>query len=336
MRDKFDEMYLKLVNANSFYTKGSHDDALKIYLDVIENYIPDKDEPYKNACNIYLEKSDKENAKKIAHLAIERFKQKDIKGDAEFFLEIINSADEKKKKRTNKLKGLSFLANLNLFQNVFLVVAVAIIIVVSIILSLPNKLNKLIFMNFLLFSFVFVFEILKDIKKNYKVGLKSSLLMFFIILTIYGGTHIPKEEWPKFLSFEDSKNFAKTRASVGFGEVDEDTDDEDEKSDRFKKGELDKLEKFSKKLTGLESYLLKVQKNKILLWLNVYPGTSKKECQDIASQLLNELSLIKGYDKPTDDTLGELYKNYKVTVKAYVRNQLIYSSRTRKNILIEE
>ncbi len=331
MKDKFDEMYLKLSGANNFYKQGNNVKALSIYLDIIENYYPDKDEPYKHACDILMAEKKYDKAKTIANKALKAFREDNIRGSAEYFKGVLESIDQSKKpvKESNVKKK-----RLNILDNKFMTYGSILLLILSVLLSLPDKLNKLFFLIFILVSLLLVFEIIKDIKKNVKVTSKSLVFVVFIVLTLYAGYKTPKEEWLNFFSVDFTRS-ASTETSTA-SDNSSDAEKEDESGTKIVREDLDKLEKYSERITGLESYLLKVNENRIFLRVNVYEGTGKERAKAIAIDLLQELNSMKDVPKASGNSIGDLYDKYNVTVKAYEGSVMIYSAKADYGELVED
>ncbi len=323
MKDKFDEMYLKLSGANNFYKKGLHSKALSIYLDIIENYYPDKDEPYRNACAILIAEKNYFKAKLVADKALKAFDEDNIRGDKEYFKEVLSVSEDAAKAEAKENRASK---TLNILESKITSTISGIFLVLAVLLSLPDKLNKLVFLIFIIVSLILVFEIIKDISKNVKVTFKAAIFALFIGLTLVAGYNIPKEDWSNFFSIRPlNYSNSSTLENNPSLEEEEDKEKKNESGGKIVREDLDKLEKYSLSVTGLESYLLRVNEDRIFLRVNVANGTGKNEAKKIAVNLLRELNRIKNFEGE-EGKIGDLYNDYSVTVKAYEGAVMIYSA----------
>ncbi len=309
--DKFNEMYLKQNQAKNFEKKGNTEAALRAYLSVINDYRPNTDFPYVRACTIYMHKAKYEEAKALANIALKKLKEEEITGKAAFFADLLKKAEDRAKPQTlnpeNKYK-LSF------SSGKFTYVIFFIAALFGVLISLPDKLWKLFFLVFALFSLFFVVEIIKDLQKQLSIKLKVILLILSISLSLFGAIQMPPSQWWDFTKVPSISDLQNS------GELEDESEKKSEKDSKeevpeINEKDLSDLRDWAKSEFELKKYNIKVKGNSIILTVEVAEGTSLKRGKEICESLLKNLNLLKGYDSPEKDKLGDLYKNYSVEVE---------------------
>lgn len=334
MNDRFNEMYLKIVKAKGLENKRIFSEALKIYLEVISDYNPGDDFVYRRACELSLELKGSDEAKSIALTALKKIKEDEIEGSPVFFMDFIKvleteeEAAKKLRKRSQTGKGLS----LHFFEKKRNTLFLGVLIVFLILISLPDKIFKLIFLVFAVLSFVFLLEIIEDLKHRFSVKTKTTLLLFSLFLSIYGVAKMPPSNWNDFISipsfqFKQSAMTSESNAPKGkapkAGRAGEKKASDTGKASKDKNAEkyeisdkdLDLLDSFNEQEILLESHKLTQSGDTIFLSLKLKAGATEADGKQIALSTLENLSLIKGFQDEEDGGLGALYKNYEVKIE---------------------
>lgn len=311
-KDRFDEYYLTLTQAKNQEKLGMDAQALVIYLQIIESYSPDTDYAYERAVTLLEKKNDFEQAREICVKALEKIQSKDINGNASFYEQRLNRLEEKLKslvvKKPSALPGF--------LKNKSTLALCLTYLVFAIILSLPNKFSKFAFLIFGAIAVVFLIEILRNLKHNVHIRLQSAILISALALTITSAAFVPPPEWPKFLMIQ--------ALSGGNGsEVLEPTqgttkeEEPDQEPSEISDDDLDTLDKLLDKSYIITSYAINIDGKDIDLEVYLAASVSKDEAKTAITGVLLELNSIKGYDAPTDDRLGALYKYFSVSIKAF-------------------
>lgn len=314
INDRFNEMYLKLSQAKNFEKKGNTEAALKGYITVIEEYKPVDSQAYERACALLMQRGRYADAKKYAQLAIEKLKNGDISGAPAFFVGILSKVDERSGANKKIEKSANIPIALSFADNKFMMAIIAIILALAVILSLPDKIFKLLFIVFGSASILFVLEIAKDLKERIKVKLKGVLLFIFVIIAIYGAIKMPKADWQNFFQFP---SFGEVQNS---GDLEKSISDESKQEDKLKDAEissddLSTLKSMAETEFELHSYSIKISESKIKLDLKVKKGCTVDRSREIASSLLKNLNLIKGFESEQGEKLGALYKKYSAEIR---------------------
>ncbi|MDO4772082.1 MAG: hypothetical protein Q4A72_00720 [Bacillota bacterium] len=332
MNDRFNEMYLKIVKAKGLDLKKNLDAALFLYLEVIEAYNPSDDFVFKRACEILIGKGDFPKAKAIAQTALKKLASEEISGSAPYFRELIRSienkeAEEKKAQKKEKAIFSKASFSIRLFEKKSSLVFFILVLLFSIVISLPDQLFKLIFLVFGVFAFVFLLEIIEDLRRRLSVKVKSALFLISLCLSLVGVYNMPASNWNDFIKVpsisemqdsekNDALNNAKAKDKVEHAkESEKQKENPKGKSASVTEQDMKTLKEFNKQDLQLGSYKLSIKEDKISLDLTMKPGAGVAEGKQSALGILSNLNLIKGFAEENDAELGSLYENYSITVK---------------------
>lgn len=333
MNDRFNEMYLKIVKAKGLDLKKNTDAALSLYLEVMENYNPSDDFVFKRACEILFGKGDFAKAKAIAQSALKKIALEEISGSAPYFREFIQNvevkeAEEKRAKKKERAVFPKVSFSIRLFEKKSSLIFFLLVLLFSIVISLPDQLFKLIFLVFGVFAFVFLLEIIEDLRRRLSVKVKSALFLASLCLSLVGVYNMPPSNWNDFIKIpsisemqnnetNDALNNAKAKDKLEHTKENgkQKEPPKKEKSSSVTEQDMKTLKEFSKQDLQLGSYKLSIKEDKISLDLTMKPGSGVAEGKQSALGILSNLNLIKGFAEENDAELGSLYENYSITVK---------------------
>lgn len=312
-KDKYDEYYLTLTQAKNLEKRGLEAQALEVYLQITEKYLPDTDFAFERAV-LMLEKRDNlETAITICKLALKRIKEDEMRGKPEFYLARLEKLDEKQNTKRAQEKGTSLDLPAYFKRNGFIAIAAAYVLI-SILLSFPNKYAKFAFMLFFAITLVFAFEIVKQVQRNVSIKRSSVILLVSLIGTLASASLVPPPEWTNFFSFQGFYNSntqtvleETTTATTAEPEAEISTDD------------LDKLKLLLDKDLIIEDYDLAIDGKRLNLVVYLAPAVSKEEAKGAIIGLLTELNAIKGFSRADEATgkLGDLYKQISASIDVY-------------------
>ncbi len=311
-KDRFDEYYLMLTQAKNQEKLGFDSQALTIYLQIIDSFSPDTDNAYERAVTLLEKKRDFEQARQICVKALEKIRSKDIKGDTNFYEQRLNRIEDKLKETIIKPHSPvpTFLKSKTI---------VALIItycVAALILSLPDKYPKFTFIIFTGTTVVFVIDVIRNALKNILIRLQIMFLIVSIILTIGSAALVPPPDWVRFPWNGEFYKLTTAEVLEGPAPVTKKKPTEKEVTN-ISSEELDTLEQQIEKSYIINDYVLTVEEKNIDLAVFLAPSVSEDEAKEAVDGLLIELNSIKGYDAPTENKLGDLYKYFSVSIKAY-------------------
>ncbi len=343
MNDRFNEMYLKIVKAKGYDTKGNANMALKIYLEVIENYKPSDDFVYKRTCEILAKNGDFSKAKSYAIKALKLIRDEEIAGSSKYFDDLIKKIEEKekfanKKKKTQNKEKKKSKFSLNIFESKASLIFLVLVFLFIIVISLPDKVFKMMFLSFAILAFILLIEIIIDLLKHLSVKVKGCLFLIFLCLSIVGLHNMPPSNWDEFVSIPSAKqvqNADKKPAKASSKKKDttkkakldnkQNAEGKNQKADlignqssEIKENDLEMLKDFSEQELNLNTYKITIKEDKILLDIQLKAGASEEEGKSIAKNILANLNSIKNFSNNEGEELGKLYDNYVVNVK--IRN----------------
>ncbi len=337
MNDRFNEMYLKIVKAKGYDTKGNSGLALKIYLEVIEEYTPSDDFVYRRACEILGGQGKYSEAKKIAIKALNKIKEDEIKGNPAYYTDFVSKMEEKAKKfkQNEKVKSKNKAKlKLNIVEKKASLIFIVLFFMFFIVISLPDKVFKLLFTIFALIALVFLYEIIEDLKKRLSVRAKGILFLISLSISLVGLYNMPPSNWNQFFSFPSAREVQsadqsqkaeasklKTKQNDNpstqnpqLEEVDSKENNENLNAE-ISDNDLEMLDDFTLQEISLDTYKITIKEDKILLDIQLKAGTDVEEGKAIAKRILTNLNSIKGFAENDDSEFGKLYDNYEVNVK---------------------
>ncbi len=307
--DRYDEFYMLQTKAKGLERNAKYEEALVVYLDILDNYFPDTDFSFERAVALLEKKNRIEDAQKYCQIAIERIKAGRMRGNIEFFNDHLAKyrTTTSPQKKTNPT---------NFFKNKGLIIGVSIYLIFSILLSLPNKLHKMAFLTFGAITALLVFEIVKRLNNKISIKWQSVALTIFGVATLIAAMRIPPPEWTSFFSL-------KPLSEVGIGRVStSDAEDKKHLDNQITQDDLEILENLYQNNLAMENYTLIIDDDTIQLTVYLKPATSEKTAKDTCFKILKELNNIKEY-KSEKDRLGDLYKHYETTIIIYDSNNIL-------------
>ncbi|MCK8058927.1 MULTISPECIES: hypothetical protein [unclassified Fusibacter] len=305
--DKFDEFYMKQTQAKNKEKMGRSSEALKLYLDIIENYFPDTDYSFEHAV-LLLEKANRlDEAKSICTTALERIKSGEMKGNKFFFETHLLKIDEK----TSSKKSDHHWDIPAFFKNRPLIVVSVFYLLAALIYSLPSKIYKFIFIVFIGVALVVLFELLKSARKSLSIKFQSIALIFSLFIAMAAAAQLPPPDWTNFFSLQSISEM-NTETTI-----ERSVAPNEDKDSSISSQDVDTLEAmFESDLVVSELYI-EIDDNLISISLYLKPAATTEEAKNAVKSILLELNSIKGYERPDDNRMGDLYKDYSTQIQVF-------------------
>ncbi len=306
-QDRFDQFYMLQTRAKDLEKKKQANEALDLYIEIIEHYFPDTDFSFSRAVSLLRDKGDNEKAIAYCKLAIERINAKDMKGDYTFFNAILQELEQKEKNNKKSFPIHKYINRKTLIG--------ALYIVIALMLSFPFKIYKFAFIILIAISLLLLLEIIKRVRKNLKVTMQTVALLVAGALTIGSAAMIPRPEWTSFFSLKPLSQVANS----GVLDVPSGTvvgEEKNAQSTTLTKDDLATLQSVYNDDLIIDAYEIWFEGDVVFLTIFAKNSASDDEIKSEASRILKELNAIKGM-KSYDDRLGDLYKQYDAKVAVY-------------------
>lgn len=312
-KDKYDEYYLTLTQAKNLEKRGLEAQALEVYLQITEKYLPDTDFAFERAVLMLEKRENLETAISICRLALKRIKEDEMRGKPEFYLARLEKLEEKKSAKKVQEKGAPLDLPAYFKRHSFIAIATAYVLV-SALLCFPDKFAKFAFLIFFAITLVFVVEIVKQVQRNVSIKRSSIILLVSLIGTLASASLVPPPDWTNFFSLE---GFYKSSGQTALEETTTATTAEPEAE--ISTDDLDKLKLLLDKDLIIEDYDLAIDGKRLNLVVYLAPAVGKEEAKRAITGLLTELNAIKGFSRADEATgkLGDLYKQVSASIDVY-------------------
>lgn len=325
MMDKFNEFYMMQNQAKKLEQSGLEDKALELYLKIIAEYLPNNDFSFDRAATILEKKFKYPEAIGICEKAMEKIKAADIQGDpAKFQLKIDRmrqkaQSDSQFQSAADKGPPEEFHFGLPGFRtaNKLIMVAGSAYYALIAYSSYPDQLYTFLFLLALAFVGSYGLETMMKLANNKTCTKALSVTLITLIIAGFSAAQIPqvKVYWAADGTQQSEEEGEKTGDGQGTGATE--PLDTDREPPTIPEKYLEATAKAADKHPATEQALITAQPGEIQIDLIVKPGTSHKSIEEIADDMLRTLGGLMTSEKlkgPTDESLGELYYFYGVTL----------------------
>jgi len=319
--DRFNEFYMLQSKAKDLERKGQDDQALAVYTDIIENYLPNNDFSFERAATLLEKKNQFQEALEVCNKAIELIKNKEIEGSIEHFEHkierlVIKVQAHKKDSKVIEKEDFHFgVPGFRAHNKVIMIVA-ALYYIGTLAFSLPNQYFRYIFFVSLAFALDYFWDALGKLAKRKPLIKSAAVFLIATIICIYSGIQIMPEK-------DIASDFDNTEASdsestgTGTGSSADSTDDTDKEPPEIPEKYIEAITNTGNNRHFVENTFVLVEDFVVYIDLYVEPSTSAKNAKRVLEDMSYELGSLmesEGVEGPSDKSYGEVFDYYTVMV----------------------